>query len=139
MRPTTIFLPLALLAGCSTGQDDAGSAEKFTGIDDGEIVTLSGTEPFWNVEIRGDIALFKSPENPDGTSFVVDRFAGLNGLSFSGQLDGASFDAMVTPGDCSDGMSDRTYPYTVTVTWGQEQLKGCGHTDRQPFTGPQTP
>ena len=139
MRPTIIFLPLALLAGCSTGQDDAGSAEKFTGIDDGEIVTLSGTEPFWNVEIGGDIALFKSPENPDGTSFAVDRFAGLNGLSFSGQLDGASFDAMVTPGDCSDGMSDRTYPYTVTVTWGQEQLNGCGHTDRQPFTGPETP
>ena len=139
MKSTNFTLPLAFLAACSAGPDEAEDAEKFSGIADDEIVSLSGTEPFWNVEIRGDRAIFSSPENLEGTGFPVERFAGLNGVSFSGRMDGASFDAMVTPGDCSDGMSDRTYPYTVTISLGAEQLNGCGHTDRQPFSGPDQP
>jgi uncharacterized membrane protein len=31
----------------------------------------------------------------------------------------------IDPGDCSDGMSDRVYPYAVEVVLGEEVLKGC--------------
>ena len=50
-------------------------------------------------------------------------------------LDGARFDMTVTPGECSDGMSDRTYPYTVTLAIGQQTRLGCGWTDAEPATG----
>ena len=139
MKTIPTLLSLAFLAGCGAGNSEIEDAEAFSGIADDEVVSLAGTEPFWNVEIEGDEATFSSPENLEGTSFPVERFAGLNGISFSGRLEGESFDAMVTPGDCSDGMSDRTYPYTVTISWGTDQLVGCGYTDRQPFTGPEMP
>ncbi|MXO97258.1 hypothetical protein GRI34_12605 [Erythrobacter aquimaris] len=139
MKPIPLVLSLAFLAGCGAGNSEIEDAEAFSGIADDEIVSLAGTEPFWSVEIKGSQATLSSPENLEGTSFSVERFAGLNGISFSGRLDGASFDAMVTPGECSDGMSDRTYPYTVTISWGPDQLVGCGHTDRQQFSGPEMP
>ena len=139
MKTIPILLSLAFLAGCGAGNSEIEDAEAFSGIADDETVSLAGTEPFWSVEIEGDEATFRSPENLEGTSFPVERFAGLNGISFSGRLEGESFDAMVTPGDCSDGMSERTYPYTVTISWGADQLVGCGYTDRQPFTGPEMP
>lgn len=139
MKPIPILLSLAFLAGCGAGNSEIEDAEAFSGIADDEVVSLAGTEPFWSVEIEGDEATFSSPENLEGTNFPVERFAGLNGISFSGRLEGESFDAMVTPGDCSDGMSDRTYPYTVTISWGADQLVGCGYTASQPFSGPQMP
>ncbi|SFO94556.1 COG3650 family protein [Qipengyuania nanhaisediminis] len=140
MKTIPTLLSLAFLAGCGAGNSEIeDDAEAFSGIADDEVVSLAGTEPFWSVEIEGDEATFSSPENLEGTSFPVERFAGLNGISFSGRLEGESFDAMVTPGDCSDGMSDRTYPYTVTISWGADQLVGCGYTDRQPFSGPEMP
>ena len=44
--------------------------------------------------------------------------------------------ATFTKGDCSDGMSDLKYPYTVVLTWGAESLKGCGfNTAEEPHEG----
>ena len=49
------------------------------------------------------------------------------------------FDLMITPGECSDGMSDRTYPYTATLLVGDEQRQGCAWTDSQPYDEPELP
>ena len=87
----------------------------------------------------GGLALYATPENPDGSEFAVERFAGNNGLGISGRLDGAAFDLMITPGECSDGMSDRTYPYTATLLVGDEQRQGCAWTDSQAFGEPELP
>ena len=65
----------------------------------------------------------------------VERFAGRGGLSFSGAVQGARADIALSPADCSDGMSDRTYPFGVTVQLGEQVLSGCGWTDSQPYTG----
>jgi uncharacterized membrane protein len=46
---------------------------------------------------------------------------------------------MVTPLECSDGMSDRIYPFTVTLKIGDDLRSGCGWTERQRFTGPEAP
>ena len=51
----------------------------------------------------------------------------------------AASETVVTPGECSDGMSDRTYPFTVTLLLGEEQRTGCAWTDLQPYSGPETP
>ena len=135
-------LPALLLAACNTGSGDVPeglATGTFAGIGAGEVVHYIGTEPFWNGAAGGGLALYATPENPDGSEFAVERFAGNNGLGISGRLDVAAFDLMITPGDCSDGMSDRTYPYTATLLVGDEQRQGCAWTDSQPYDEPELP
>lgn len=128
-------------AGGSPDADlpDADSTEAYDGIGDDETVRFTGTEPFWGGEASGTTLTYSTPENPDGAEIEVERFAGRGGLSFAGTLDGADYEMMVTPLECSDGMSDRTYPFTVTLKIGDDLRNGCGWTDRKSFTGPAQP
>lgn len=112
---------------------------RFDGIGAGEVIRFTGTEPFWGGQVEGSMLTYTTPENLDGEVITVTRFAGNHGLGLSGKLDEAAFDMTVTPGECSDGMSDRVYPLTVTLSVGGEVREGCGWTDRQPFSGPQAP
>jgi uncharacterized membrane protein len=128
------------LAACTPAQDGIDpSGETFDQVGADEVVTLVGTEPFWNVRIDQDSANYSNPEHPEGFDFPVTRFAGNNGLGFSGELNGEAFTATLTPGDCSDGMSDRTFPFVATIALGEETLRGCGYTTSQPFTGDAAP
>ena len=131
-----------LLAACQT-QDHSGApgtdAEGFNGIAKGDTIHFTGTEPFWGGDVRGGNLTYTTPENQEGTTFTVKRFHGQGGLGLSCTLDGAAFDMTVTPGACSDGMSDRTYPYTVTLKIASETRLGCAWTDAQPFEGPKQP
>jgi uncharacterized membrane protein len=104
-----------------------------------EQVSMVGTEPFWALTIKGDKAVWTTPEVQPGTAFAVTRFVGNGGLSFSGTLDGQPLTATLTPGQCSDGMSERSFPFVATIALGGETLAGCGYTDSQPFTGPEAP
>lgn len=127
------FGAFALLGACSAPSGDGITAEQaapYDGIAAEEVITLSGTEPFWGIAITNDVAIFSTPENSAGTVFEVSRFAGNNGLGFSGKLDAADVTITVTPGNCGDSMSDRTYPFTATVVLGEEKLSGCGYTDK---------
>ena len=111
----------------------------FSAIAADEMIRFVGTEPFWGGNVRGGELVYSTPENQAGDTIAVRRFAGNNGLGFSGSLNGGAFDMTVTPGRCSDGMSDRTYPFTVTLKLGDEQRNGCAWTDRSPFSGPENP
>jgi uncharacterized membrane protein len=131
-----------LLAACSAEPGDTPGSlqgETFDAIADGEVVHYTGTEPFWGGAAGGGMATFSTPDNPQGSEFAVRRFAGNNGLGISGEVDGSAFDLTVTPGECSDGMSDRTYPYTATLLLGSEQRLGCAWTDSQPYSGGEAP
>lgn len=116
-----------------------GAAQAFAAIGPEETIRLIGTEPFWGGTVRGGELVYTTPENQAGETIAVRRFAGNNGLGFSGQRGGAALDLTVTPGACSDGMSDRSYPFTATLRIGEEQRSGCAWTERQPFTGPAAP
>ena len=138
-----LFANLGLLA-CQAGPQDAENApgtspDGFTGIAADEIIYFGGTEPFWGGEVQGNRLNYTTPENPDGTAITVERFTGQGGLGFSGTLAGQTFDMTVTPGECGDGMSDRAYPYTVTLMLDGGQRNGCAHTDDQPFEGLENP
>ena len=64
----------------------------------------SGTEPFWSLTIGARTMRFEAPGRPTvsvPTPRVIHR-------------------------QCSDGMSDRVYPDTVTVTVDGRTFKGCG-------------
>lgn len=128
--------PFACLAGCTASDSELVSA--YDGIGPEEVISLGGSEPFWSAAVAGTELTFSTPDNPDGSVISVERFAGNGGLSFSGTLDGAALNAVVTPGDCSDGMSDFTYPFTATIMLGDRLLEGCAHTDKQPKTGEET-
>lgn len=144
MRAGWLMTALAgTLAACSSDDGIDRDAVAYDGIGPEETISLTGTEPFWTIEIapadRGYRATYSDPDNIDGKSFAVERFAGNNGLGFSGELDRAVVQIAVTPGDCSDGMSDRTYPFTATVGMGDRTLQGCAYTDAQKYEGEQTP
>ncbi len=134
-------MPLALLlAACAPEHDaalpgNAADDQPFSDIAEEEVIKMIGTEPFWGGEIAAGKVTWTTPENIAGQRAPVTRFAGRGGLGFSGQLDGQAIDLMVTPATCTDGMSDRTYPFAVTVTLGSQQLEGCGWTDRQGYSG----
>ena len=133
------------LVGCQPGPEGPegtttdAPGEAFAQIAPDETARFTGTEPFWGGQVAGGSLTYSTVEDPDGTTIAVERFAGNNGLGYSGSLDGTSFDMAITPGDCSDGMSDRTYPFTVTLRIGEEQRTGCAWTDRMPFSGPVNP
>jgi uncharacterized membrane protein len=139
-RAITAAAMLIVMAAC-TDKTEAVSTETaaYDGIGDDEVITLTGTEPFWGIKIEGASATYSNPENIEGTAFEVSRFAGNSGLGFNGRLDGETVDVTVTPGECSDGMSDRTFPFTATVKLGESTLQGCGYTSAQPFTGDEAP
>jgi len=135
---------LLLVAGCSGGGADAGSektvtaadSRPYSGIGAGEAIHFTGTEPFWGGEVSGDTLTYQTPDDQKGRQIAVARFAGRNGVSFSGDLDGKPLVLAITPGRCSDGMSDRAYPFAATLQVRGEQRQGCAWTERQPFSGP---
>lgn len=133
-----------LLTACDGGEPTniPGSEEDtrpYSGIGEGETVRFTGNEPFWGGEVAGGMLTYATPENSGGEAIPVERFAGRNGVSWSGSLDGAPFTLAVTPGECSDGMSDRSYPFVAMVSIGGEDREGCAWTDARPFTGPAGP
>ena len=133
-----VFAALASLGlyACFSGAEDApGDVPAFDGIAEDEVITALGNEPFWSARIEGDTLSYSTPDNIDGDQIDVTRFAGNGGLGISGELQGAQLNMAVTSGECSDTMSDRTYPFTVTLTIGEAQLNGCAYTDQQPYSG----
>jgi uncharacterized membrane protein len=164
MRP--IALPLAaacavLLAACQPGAPDAPEAEEaataaptaaddavpgdaeetaaYSEIAEDEVLRFTGTEPFWGGQVSGKSLTYSTPEDQDGTVISVERFAGRGGISYSGLLDGADFEMAITPLECSDGMSDRTYPFTVTLAIGEDKRNGCAWSEQHPFEGDERP
>ncbi len=144
--PLAALAALTALAACSRDSpvDGDRAAPVFDGIAADETVRFTGTEPFWGGEVTGDTLLYSTPENIDGENIdgeriAVERFAGLGGVSWSGELGGLAFDLALTEGDCSDGMSDRTYPFVVTLSVRGETRRGCAWSEQRPFSGDPTP
>jgi len=137
--------PLAALvliaAACTPAKTDGidPQGKAFDAVAADEAVTMLGTEPFWNLAVEDGNGVWTTPDNQPGTRIAVKRFAGNGGLGFSGEIDGKPFTATLTPGQCSDGMSDRSFPFVATIALGGETLEGCGYTDSQPFTGDESP
>lgn len=140
MRRLLIALALSL-AACQPAGDKAAvsggaGASAWSGVAADDMLHFSGTEPFWGGQaVRGSLT-WQTPDDQAGTTIAVERFAGRNGMGLSGMLDGVPFELAVSEGECSDGMSDRRYPFIVTVRRGGDTLRGCGWSDARPFAGP---
>lgn len=146
MRPVLPLLALPFaLAACQPGSGggnvpgDRSDTQPFAEIAEDETVRFTGTEPFWGGEVADGEMTYRTLEQPRGKTIRVSRFAGRGGLSFSGTLAGRPLMLAVTPGICSDGMSDRSYPFVATLRLGETSRQGCAWTGARPFTGPQAP
>jgi uncharacterized membrane protein len=91
-------------------------------IDYRSTLRLTGTEPFWGVQIKANQITMQRPDYADMT--VINPGPAISGdtATWTGQ----GLTVTLKPADCSDGMSDNHYPYEATVTVGAEVLKGCG-------------
>lgn len=142
MKQVLSLAAALLLAGCHQGRGasdlpgDPDDNEPFSRIAESDAVRVTGTEPFWGGEIAAGTFTYTTPEQPDGVAIPVERFAGRAGVSFTGELEGRAVALMITEGECSDGMSDRRYPYTATLKLGDEQREGCASTAREPASDP---
>lgn len=130
----TFAIAASLLAACSTEPGEISrDSVPFDGIAPNAEIKSLGTEPFWGLDIQPSgesyAARYSTPEMPEGRVFPMTRFAGNNGLGFSGELSGQTVQLAITPGACSDGMSDRIYPFTATLLLGESTLLGCAYTD----------
>jgi heat shock protein HslJ len=81
-----------------------------------------GTEPFWSLTIDGRTIRYQPAEGRAVTVAKPRPIVGFNGERYVTR--GLTVD--ITHVECSDGMSDRTYHDTVTVTLRGRTLRGCG-------------
>ncbi|MEP9360780.1 META domain-containing protein [Sphingomonas sp. KR3-1] len=82
----------------------------------------SGTEPFWNLSIGAKTMRFEAPGRPTvavPTPRVIHGFAGEMWQT-------RRINVNTNHRPCTDGMSDRSYPDTVTVTVDGRNYQGCG-------------
>jgi uncharacterized membrane protein len=69
--------------------------------------------------------VFATPENQGGVTLLGRRVPSLVGTVILGSGPRGDFHFGVTPGKCSDGMSDRTHAYTSTFIYDGVTYKGC--------------
>jgi len=132
MRRTLALTPLLLLLGCEKPADTAAPSATSVAAPPAAVTTAPaspyggdfkgvGTEPFWGFEIRGGKLKFSRMDATDVTAVdpvitVADNIATWSwpGVTIS-----------LTEGACSDGMSDKSYPYKAVVRLKNETLSGC--------------
>lgn len=102
---------------------------ELNGVDLTQDLRAVGTEPFWAVEMTKAELKFSGADLPEaagpnpGPSMTVGQADWSTTTA-----DGKTLRITVTGKDCSDGMSDRTYPLTAVVALGDATYNGCAAT-----------
>ena len=140
----TALAAAAVLAACSPAAEapqppeaeaPAAAPPMLAGVDLTQPLRALGTEPFWAVELTGSELVYSGVDRPEqraanpgpviqGTTAVYATATGA----------GTTLVVTLMDTDCSDGMSDRTYPFTATLEVLAEQREGCAWTERRGFT-----
>lgn len=119
------------LTACSQPEADktpAAPAQPRTlaGVDLDQPLRVLGTEPFWTVQITPTGLTYSGVDRPEQKA--ANPGPALQGtVAVWTTATEAQTPLVVTlmATDCSDGMSDRTYPLTAKVEIGGESLTGC--------------
>ena len=105
------FATLSLLAGCMSVPP--APPAPYHGV---------GTEPFWNLIIDDRNVTFIRPEQAPIVQPRPQAIVGIAGEIYQTPR----INVNIVHAQCSDGMSDRTYPDKVQVTVDGRQFNGCG-------------
>ena len=85
-----------------------------------------GNEPFWGARIEGRCVTYSHPENIEGTRVWTTYSKQGGAETWSGALGDRLFRLELRPQQgCSDGMSDKRYPFAAELTVRGEQRRGC--------------
>jgi uncharacterized membrane protein len=88
----------------------------------------TGTEPFWAAEVQGRCVTYSTPDDRQGMRIWTRVADGPDGPVWNGELNGRQFQLYVTPSaGCSNGMSDRRYPFDAVLRVGGETRRGCAY------------
>lgn len=96
-------------------------------------LTCSGTEPFWTMKLSDSSAIYSSASGLNLALSLQGSRIAMGQSDYPLQLGFGSADAVATlltrPQSCSDGMSDRVYPWSVDLllntSGGGAYLLGC--------------
>ena len=89
-------------------------------------VRVLGTEPFWGVDITPGGLSYSGVDRPEQTAPNPGPTVQGTTATWSATTSaGAPLEILLIATECSDGMSDRTYPLTARVQIAGETLNGC--------------
>ncbi|MBX7249084.1 MAG: hypothetical protein K1X35_08600 [Caulobacteraceae bacterium] len=148
MRPAFACAALAVLAlsackpageapaqpGGEAPAPDAGAPPapiepRLNGVDLTEDLRVVGTEPFWSIDIDNDYLKFKGVDLPEATGQNAGPTMTPGTATWNVSTgDGTVLKVVLTGEKCSDGMSDREYPLTAKVDFGEKHFNGCAAT-----------
>lgn len=148
MNRLFIFIAFAMMS-CKNGEShenneskQISSTEEVTPSSDGESHSdvlktndfwALGNEPFWNLTIDSkNIALKTMEDTLNAPSVMPNLDENTKRQQYLVETESLNMTISIEPDLCSDTMSDRSYPYSVTVVYtsssseSSRTLKGCG-------------
>lgn len=132
MRPVLAALAVLALAACSPAGETAPPAEEpqpapvLGGVDLGQPLRALGTEPFWSLELTRTEMVYTTPEPPEQRAPQPNPVVqGTTATWEAETAEGTGIKVTLVATECSDGMSDRTYPLTAMVKVDDQDLTGC--------------
>jgi uncharacterized membrane protein len=137
---TFAVIALVALAACSPKPvaKPAAAPHKPVVSDFSRPLDARGTEPFWNVAIRGTTLTLTRPDQPIMIATAPGAVIQPNQASWTGKTaDGRDLKVTLYASSCSDGMSEHVYPYAAEVDVpGASPLSGCADTVASLAKGP---
>jgi heat shock protein HslJ/uncharacterized membrane protein len=87
-----------------------------------------GNEPFWSLEIAGQVATWRTPDGGAvaGKMSLPQSIDDGRGYRYTGTIGGVNVVVTTSNRVCHDGMSDLPYPNFVTVEFPVQTYRGCG-------------
>lgn len=108
------------------------------GVDLDQPVKALGNEPFWYVTMDGKTMTYGGPDRPERRAPQSGPQMQGTTATFTGETAaGQSLEVTLIATECSDGMSDRTYPLVARVKVADETLTGCAAANASFTTEPE--
>jgi uncharacterized membrane protein len=118
MKQLTALLPVLALSACLAPPPPP----PLTPNPPGGVYRALGTEPFWGLTIDERQMVFTAPDSQPISQPTPKVIIGFAGEIYQSERIGVN----IVHAQCSDGMSDRTYPDKVQVTVDGRRFEGCG-------------
>jgi uncharacterized membrane protein len=85
-----------------------------------------GTEPFWSIERKNDSLIFQLSDWEKPVILKALRTSNSkDSVVYVSESLSQKLRTTIIPGECSDGMSDRKYDYSIKVVYNAAAYKGC--------------
>ena len=92
-----------------------------------------GTEPFWGVQVQGGNLVFTTPEDLQGQVLPASMRREGEATVYAGGDAARTYRLTLTPGECSDGMSDRVFAHKAEFVLGDARYAGCAAARGEPW------